>query len=35
VGVPVLDACARTGVHGATVLRGLGPRENQLPLEVP
>ena len=31
-GLPLADACARAGQHGAAVLRGLDPRESQLPL---
>jgi ribokinase len=31
-GRPVAEACARAGPHGAAVLRGLDPRETQLPL---
>lgn len=31
-GLPVAEACARAGHHGAAVLRGLDPRETQLPL---
>ena len=34
-GLPVADACARAGPHGAAVLRGLDPRETQLPLAPP
>jgi ribokinase len=34
-GLPLLDACARAGPHGAAVLRGLDPRETQLPLAAP
>jgi ribokinase len=33
-GLPVADACARAAPHGAAVLRGLDPREYQLPLDV-
>jgi ribokinase len=34
-GLPVADACARAGRHGAAVLAGLDPRDGQLPLEAP
>jgi ribokinase len=34
-GLPLLDACARAGRHGAAVLAGLDPRETQLPLARP
>ena len=34
-GLSVADACARAGPHGAAVLRGLDPRETQLPLPSP
>ena len=34
-GLPVVEACARAGPHGAAVLRGLDPRETQLPLATP
>jgi ribokinase len=32
-GLSVEDACVRAGPHGAAVLRGINPLENQLPLE--
>jgi ribokinase len=35
LGLPLLAACARAGEHGAAVLRGLDPREHQLPLPAP
>jgi ribokinase len=31
-GLPVPEACARAGAHGAAVLAGLDPRDAQLPL---
>jgi len=31
-GLPVAEACARAAPHGAAVLRGIDPLENQLPL---
>ncbi len=31
-GLTVAEACARAGPHGAAVLRGMDPRETQLPL---
>lgn len=31
-GLPLPEACERAGTHGAAVLRGLDPREGQLPL---
>jgi ribokinase len=34
-GLPVPEACARAGVHGAAVLAGLDPRDGQLPLAAP
>jgi ribokinase len=34
-GLPVLEACARAGPHGAAVLAGLDPRETQRPLALP
>jgi ribokinase len=34
-GLPVVEACARAGPHGAAVLRGTDPRESQAPLELP
>jgi len=34
-GLPLPDACARAGRHGAAVLAGLDPRETQLPLARP
>jgi ribokinase len=34
-GLPLPDACARAGVHGAAVLAGPDPVEAQLPLPVP
>jgi ribokinase len=34
-GLPVVDACARAGAHGAAVLGGLDPRGGQLPLGAP
>jgi ribokinase len=34
-GVPLADACARAGPHGAAVLRGTDPREVQEPLSPP
>ncbi len=34
-GVPLAEACARAGPHGAAVLRGLDPRASQLPLARP
>lgn len=34
-GLPVHEAARRAGRHGAAVLRGLDPRENQVPLEPP
>jgi ribokinase len=34
-GLRVEEACPRAAHHGAAVLRGLDPRENQLPLRVP
>jgi ribokinase len=34
-GLPVAEACARAGPHGAAVLAGLDPRETQLPLARP
>ena len=34
-GLPVAEACARAGPHGAAVLAGLDPRETQLPLTSP
>jgi ribokinase len=34
-GLPVEEACARAADHGAAVLRGLDPRENQLALTAP
>ncbi len=32
-GLPLVEACERAGVHGAAVLRGVNPLEEQLPLE--
>lgn len=34
-GLPLAEACARAGPHGAAVLRGLDPRAHQLPLAPP
>jgi ribokinase len=34
-GMPIADACARAGAHGAAVLGGLDPREGQLALDLP
>lgn len=34
-GVPLPLACERAGLHGAAVLRGLDPRDHQLPLALP
>jgi len=34
-GLPLPEACARAGRHGAAVLRGLDPRAHQLRLELP
>jgi ribokinase len=34
-GLPLPEACARAGPHGAAVLRGTDPRAHQLPLALP